>query len=86
MGSDDGNMDSPQTLPNRLVVNDFEACAQAISSGKINRISLANQLQLYGLYSMAKKGPPRNSGPSPYLDPRGNAKWEAWNSQRHLSS
>jgi acyl-CoA-binding protein len=62
--------------------DDFEACSSRVSSGAIGGISRENQLKLYAYYSVATKGEPPARSPIPLLDPRGSAKWSAWNAER----
>lgn len=69
----------------RPLREEFQACAERVSCGGIGAISQSTQLQLYAFYSIATKGDPPDRGPSPLLDPRGSAKWTAWNAQRGTS-
>lgn len=62
----------------------FEKAADKISSGCVSNLSQNDQLDLYGLFAVVKKGAAPSRGPSALLDPRGFAKWTAWASQSHL--
>jgi acyl-CoA-binding protein len=66
-------------------MGDFEESARRVSGGEVGSVSRENQLQLYAYYSVATKGGAPARGPSPYLDPRGGAKWQAWDAASHLS-
>jgi acyl-CoA-binding protein len=57
---------------------DFESSAERVSSGQVKGIRNDDLLRLYGFFSVVRKGMPPADGPSPYLDPRGSAKWQAW--------
>lgn len=63
----------------------FEKAANKVSAGSLRNLSQADQLALYALFSVVRKGPAPNRGPSAFLDPRGHAKWTAWFDQSHLS-
>lgn len=63
----------------------FEQAANKVSSGALQSLSQGDQLALYALYSIARKGPAPKKGPSAFLNPRGHAKWTAWSAQNHLS-
>lgn len=63
----------------------FQQAATKVSSGHLSNLSHNDQLQLYALYSVVNKGPASSKSPSPFLDPRGHAKWSAWSSQSHLT-
>lgn len=84
MSEDTGIHESHQDRTDE-VAGMFESSAQRVSLGEIRRLSQADKLELYALYSVATKGPLTKSRPSPYLDPRGYAKWEAWSSKKHLT-
>lgn len=68
------------------VKKDFETAAADISSGKVSNVSQDEQLELYGLYSVVRKGVAPTEGPSAWLDPTGFAKWTAWSSVSHLTT
>lgn len=68
------------SLPNR-----FAEAAGKVSSGSLGNVSQNDQLDLYGLFAVVKKGPAPNQGPSAFLDPRGFAKWTAWANESHLN-
>jgi acyl-CoA-binding protein len=63
----------------------FEHAADCVSTGKVKGMTNAELLELYGLFSVARKGSPPSSGPSPYLDPRAYAKWNAWKAASALT-
>jgi acyl-CoA-binding protein len=60
------------------LAREFESSAERVSSGQVQGICNHDLLSLYGLFSVVRKGIPPADGPSPYLDPRGSAKWVAW--------
>lgn len=60
----------------------FQACSQRVSCGAIGGLSRENQLKLYAYYSIATKGEPPAQGPHQLLNPRGSAKWCAWDAER----
>ncbi|CAN8066986.1 unnamed protein product [Agarophyton chilense] len=64
---------------------EFEEASQFVSSGKLTNVSQDEQLELYGLYSVVKKGSAPNQAPSALLDPIGFAKWTAWQASCHLN-
>ncbi|PXF39702.1 Acyl-CoA-binding domain-containing protein 1 [Gracilariopsis chorda] len=66
------------------IVSSFEDAADFVSSGKLGSISQDEQLELYGLYSVVRKGSAPNKAPSALLDPTGFAKWTAWQTYSHL--
>lgn len=68
------------SLPTR-----FSEAAEKVSSGLIKNVSQNDQLSLYGLYSVVRKGPAPNEAPSVLLDPKGFSKWTAWTGESHLS-
>lgn len=63
----------------------FEQAAKEVSSGYLRNVTQDEQLQLYALYSVVKKGVAPEKGPSAYLDPVGFAKWTAWSSVTFMS-
>lgn len=67
-------------LPSR-----FAEAAEKVSSGVLGNLSQNDQLDLYGLFAVVKKGPAPDHGPSAFLDPRGYAKWTAWANESHLN-
>jgi acyl-CoA-binding protein len=68
------------------LLSDFEACAARVSSGETGKLGQSDQLRLYGLFCVCRKGPARPTDkPSPCLDPRGSAKWDAWSAVSGLS-
>lgn len=62
----------------------FEEAAEKVSSGSLGNLSQDDQLELYGLFAVLKKGAAPSQGPSAFLDPRGFAKWTAWASKSHF--
>lgn len=64
----------------------FNEAAEEVRSGGVGRISQDEQLELYGLYSVVRKGSAGSNGPSAWLDPAGFAKWSAWESASHLNA
>jgi acyl-CoA-binding protein len=64
----------------------FEASAARVSSGAIGKVGRVDQLRLYGLFCVSRKGPAVAADkPSPYIDPRGSAKWGAWEAESVFS-
>eukprot|EP00177_Eucheuma_denticulatum_P001086 GFKZ01001979.1.p1 GENE.GFKZ01001979.1~~GFKZ01001979.1.p1 ORF type:complete len:312 (-),score=39.15 GFKZ01001979.1:523-1395(-) len=66
------------------VAQQFEEAASKVSSGSLGNLTQIEQLDLYGLYAVVKKGAAPSKGPSVFLDPRGYAKWTSWSSRSHL--
>ncbi|KAI0567251.1 Acyl-coA-binding protein [Gracilaria domingensis] len=62
----------------------FDEASEFVSSGRLTNVTQEEQLELYGLYSVVKKGTAPNQAPSAFLDPTGFAKWTAWHSSSHL--
>ena len=69
------------------VQEEFEAAvAYVLTSGEVRGSSNTTlQLELYGFYKQATEGPCEAPQPSA-LDPRGQAKWHAWNNKRHVGA
>lgn len=69
------------------VQEEFEAAvAYVLTSGEVRGSSNTTlQLELYGFYKQATEGPCEAPQPSA-LDPRGQAKWHAWNNKRHIGA
>jgi acyl-CoA-binding protein len=64
-------------------VEEFESAAKRVSSlGKAP--STNEMLELYGLYKQATAGDAKGSRPG-MLDPKGRAKWDAWNGRKGMS-
>lgn len=63
----------------------FSAACDAIRNEAAGPLPRADLLNLYGLFSVVMKGCAPDSGPSPFLDPQGNAKWQAWVGKSNLS-
>lgn len=69
----------------KSLTDEFEACAERVSRDGIDGISREKQLKLYAFYSVVTKGVPPDRGPLQLLDPRGSAKWHAWNTERETT-
>lgn len=69
------------------VLEEFEAAvAYVLTSGEVRGSSNTTlQLELYGFYKQATEGPCTVPQPS-VTDPRGRAKWHAWNNKRHVGA
>uniref|UniRef100_A0A914XK17 ACB domain-containing protein n=1 Tax=Plectus sambesii TaxID=2011161 RepID=A0A914XK17_9BILA len=61
---------------------DFETAAAQVKSLKTSP-SNDELLELYGLYKQATTGD--NNTSKPWVDPKGRAKWEAWEGRKGMS-
>lgn len=66
------------------VQQNFEQAVGMVSSGQLGKVSQDEQLELYALYSVVKKGAAPVDGPSVFLDPVGFAKWTAWSTLKYM--
>lgn len=66
--------------------NRFETVAVYVRDGHLGMLTTDQKLDLYGLFSVATKGPAEPKGPSALLDPVGFQKWTAWSAVSHLTS
>lgn len=72
------------TMATTELQQQFEAAADCVSSGSVGDVSQQDQLELYGLFSLIRKGSAPKQCPSMLLDPVGHAKWTAWNKVNDL--
>ncbi|GIM09822.1 hypothetical protein Vretimale_13558 [Volvox reticuliferus] len=63
---------------------DFEAAAAEATSSLPDTLSNEEKLELYALFKQAKEGDCNTSQPG-IFDPKGRAKWSAWNGKKGIS-
>ncbi|KAG2425684.1 hypothetical protein HXX76_013526 [Chlamydomonas incerta] len=62
---------------------DFDAAAKEATDNLPNTLSNDEKLELYALFKQAKEGDCNTAQPG-IFDPKGRAKWSAWNAKKGL--
>ncbi|KAG2483937.1 hypothetical protein HYH03_017257 [Edaphochlamys debaryana] len=63
---------------------EFDAAAKEATDTLPDSVTNDERLELYGLFKQAKEGDCNTSCPG-ILDPKGRAKWNAWNGKKGMA-